>query len=281
MDNNEIEDIATKIKQAEAVLVTAANGFSISEGFNLFANNQSFKDTFGDFQARYGVQSIFQGMGFLYSNLVDEWKFNSRVIDKYVIQYAGTPLMDGLKQILDQKNYFIVTSNVEHHFHLAGLESERIFEVEGNLTQMHCQKEANLEFFSTIELAKKFGTDDAAGVSNPDLLPKCENDGEPMRLNISAEPSFITDKVAQDRFANFIKENSNKRIVILEMGIGPRNQLIKAPIMSLVDQMPDVTYISINKGELNIPDTISSKSFGIDGDLTETINKIATAMGEN
>jgi len=64
LDNNEIEDISTKIKQADAVLVTAANGFSISEGFNLFANNQSFKDTFRDFQARYGVQSIFQGMNF-------------------------------------------------------------------------------------------------------------------------------------------------------------------------------------------------------------------------
>ena len=217
----------------------------------------------------------------MYSDLVDEWKFNSRVIDKYVIKYDGSPLMDGLKQILDQKNYFIVTSNVEHHFNLTGLEPERIFEVEGNLTQMHCQKEANPEFFSTIELTKKFGTDDAAGVSNPDLLPKCENDDEPMRLNVSSEPSFITDKVAQDRFANFIKENANKKIVILEMGIGPRNQLIKAPIMSLVGQMPDVTYISINKGELNIPNTISSKSFGIDGDLTETINKIATAMGEN
>ncbi|WP_338214331.1 hypothetical protein [Companilactobacillus muriivasis] len=149
------------------------------------------------------------------------------------------------------------------------------------MTQMHCQKEANPEFFSTIELAKKFGTDDAAGVSNPDLLPKCENDDEPMRLNVSSEPIFITVKVAQDRFANFIKENVNKKIVILEMGIGPRNQLIKAPIMSLVGQMPDVTYISINKGELNIPNTISSKSFGIDGDLTETFNKIATAMGEN
>ena len=281
MDNNEIEDISTKIKQADAVLVTAANGFSISEGFNLFANNQSFKDTFGDFQARYGVQSIFQGMNFLYSDLVDEWKFNSRVIDRYVIRYSGSPLMDGLKKILDQKNYFIVTSNTEHHFHLAGLESERIFEVEGSLTQMHCQKEDNPEFLSTIELARKFGSDAAAGVSNPSLLPKCANDGEAMRLNISAEPSFIPDKAVQNRFANFIKENANKKMVILEMGIGPQNQLIKAPIMGLVSKMPDVTYISINKGELNIPKSISFKSFGIDGDLTEIINKIATAMGEN
>lgn len=280
MDDKEIANIAEKLNQADAIMVTAANGFSISEGLNLFANNQSFKDTFGDYQAKYGIQSIFQGMGTLYTNLVDEWKFNSRVIDKYIFQYTGSPLMDSLKKILKQKNYFIVTSNTEHHFHLAGLDPKSIFEVEGNLTQMHCQKEANPKFVSTIELAKAFVKDDAAGISNPDLVPKCENDGEPMRLNISSEPSFIADKAAQNRFAHFIKDNASKRIVILEMGICPNNQLIKAPIMSLVGQMPMATYISINKGELNIPSNISSKSFGIDGDLTEITNRIATAMEE-
>ena len=280
MNDKDIKEIAEKIKNADAILVTAANGFSISEGLNLFANDDSFRSLFGDFQSKYGVQNIFQGMSTLYPDLVDEWKFNSRVIDKYVIQYSGSKLMSDLKSVLNNKNYFIVTSNTEHHFHLAGLKSDNIFEIEGNLTQMHCMKESNPEFVSTIDLAKKFGKDDEAGVSNPDLVPKCKNDGEAMRLNISTEPSFIPDKSAQNRFTDFIRDNANKNIVVLEMGIGPRNQLIKGPIMSLVSQIPDATYVSINKGELNIPDDIKSKSFGIDGDLTETISKIADKMGE-
>jgi len=280
LNDEDIKRISEKINQADAVIVTAANGFSISEGLNLFANDESFKGNFGDFQAKYGIQNIFQGMTSLYADLVDEWKFNSRMIEKYVIQYSGSPLMSGLKRILNQKNYFIITSNTEHHFHLAGFDPNKIFELEGNFAQMHCMTEKNPKFFSTIELAKAFEKDDIAGVSNEDLLPKCENDGSPMRLNISSEPSFIPNTSIRNHLTDFINENANKKMLVLEMGIGPRNQMIKGPMMSLVEQLPEMTYVSINKGELNIPDDIKSKSFGIDGDLTEAINKIATTMGE-
>lgn len=278
MDQADKKTIVSKLDDADAILVTAANGFSISEGFNLFANNDKFHQQFGDYESKYGIQNIFQGMTTLYSDAVDEWKFYSRVINYYISNYAGSKLMDGLKQILSGKDYFVVTSNTEHHFELAGLDTDNIFEIEGNLTQMHCNREKNSEMVSTIALAKKFEKDDEAGVSNYDLVPKCKNDGEAMRLNVSSEPSFLVDKVAQNRFSEFLKNFANKKIVVLEMGIGPRNQMIKSPIMNLVMQMPESTYISINKGELNIPEEIADKSIGIDGDLTETITEIATGM---
>ena len=88
------------------------------------------------------------------------------------------------------------------------------------------------------------------------------------------------DREIQRRFQNFVQKYHGKKLVVLELGIGWRNQLIKAPLMNLVKKEPYASYITINKGEIYIPDEIAAKSYGLDGDMTEILERLKEAAEE-
>lgn len=126
---NKIIQAAQLIKSADAILISASNGLSISEGVNIFANNQAFQQYFSDFQTKYGIQSILQGASYNFTS-------NERVafiaqLEKYLLDdYQGSPSFDSLKAIVQGKDYFVVTSNADKHFQVNGL--DQIWEIEGN-----------------------------------------------------------------------------------------------------------------------------------------------------
>lgn len=200
---NELQQISERIRNADAILIGASNGLSITEGLHLFADNQAFEELFGDFKRKYGVRSILQGMSARWPSEEEKWAFWSRLIHHYCGGYKESQVMKDLKAIVGDKPYFVVTSNGECHFEMSGFAPENIYEVEGNIEEYH-----------------------------------------------------------------------GKRLVVLELGIGPRNQLIKASLMRLVFMEPDATYITINLGEIYITDNIREKSFGLDGYLGEILGRL-------
>ena len=107
----DLKPIAEKIKEADAILIGASNGLSITEGLHLFADNTAFEEMFGDFKQKYGLQCILQGMMARWPSEEEKWAFWARLIHRYCIQYQPTPVMENLKAIVGEKDYFIVTSN--------------------------------------------------------------------------------------------------------------------------------------------------------------------------
>ena len=122
--------IAEKINDADAILIGASNGLSITEGLNLFADDAAFENLFGDFKRKYGLQCILHGMGARWPSEEEKWAFWSRLIQRYCRQYQPTQVMKDLKAIVGEKDYFIVTSNGECHFEACGFSPEKIYEVE-------------------------------------------------------------------------------------------------------------------------------------------------------
>ncbi len=276
--DSQYEKIAEKINAADAILIGASNGLSITEGIHLFANNEAMRKLFGDLQQKYGLQCLLHGMMAKWPSAEQMWGFWSRMINHYCADYTSSASMQSLKSIIGEKDYFIVTSNGEQHFELAGFDEEKIFEVEGDWLHMVCSNGCNKDFISDLELVKRMAPAEQGGVVPSELIPRCPHCGAPMIPSMAA--GFINEKGKQN-YKEFLRKYHGRNLVILELGIGARNQLIKAPLMRLTAEEEHVTYITINLGELYIQENIKEKSFGLDGYIEPILEEINKACETN
>ena len=270
------KEIAEKLKAADAILIGASNGLSITEGLHLFADNAAFEVLFGDLKQKYGLRNLLHGMTAQWPTEEEKWGFWCRLIQHYCGDYTATPVMQDLKVIVGDKDYFVVTSNGECHFEMSGFAPEKIYEVEGNWLTMQCEKPCHDTIYPSLELAKQLAASEKNGRIPSELVPRCPKCAGPMKIHMIGT-GFIPDVVAQQNYKTFLEKYHGNNLVVLELGIGPRNQLIKAPLMRLVAQEPNAVYVTINLGELYIPWQIQDKSFGIDGYLDKTLAQLREA----
>ena len=271
-------EIAEKIREADAILIGASNGLSITEGLHLFADNEAFGKLFGDLKQKYGLQCILHGMGARWPSEEEKWGFWSRLIHHYCGEYKETPVMSDLKRIVGEKDYFIVTSNGECHFEMCGFDPEKIYEIEGNWLTMQCASRCHDTVYPSFELTEKMAAAEQDGRIPSDMVPRCPVCGGPMQIHMEGDRNFIPDMASKSRMEAFLQKYHGKKLVILELGIGWRNQLIKAPLMRLAAQEPEAAYITVNLGEIYIPDEIREKSYGLDGDLAAILRELSEVL---
>lgn len=271
-------EIAEKIGEADAILIGASNGLSITEGLHLFADNEAFGNLFGDLKQKYGLQCILHGMGARWPSEEEKWGFWSRLIHHYCGEYKETPVMSDLKRIVGEKDYFIVTSNGECHFEMCGFDPEKIYEIEGNWLTMQCVSRCHDTVYPSFELTEKMAAAEQNGRIPSDMVPRCPVCGGPMQIHMEGDRNFIPDMASKSRMEAFLQKYHGKKLVILELGIGWRNQLIKAPLMRLAAQEPEAAYITVNLGEIYIPDEIREKSYGLDGDLAAILRELSEVL---
>ena len=136
--NTQINEAKRLIDQSDALLISASNGLSIAEGYNIFADDDNFEKYFGHFNILYGINSLIQGV-FAQIPTPDHQEFMRKVHQYLIDDYQKTEIFAMLKQIVNQKDYFVVTSNADTHFQLNGFDPEKIFEIEGNFDQLEMQ----------------------------------------------------------------------------------------------------------------------------------------------
>lgn len=277
---HELNQIAEKIKNADAILIGASNGLSITEGLHLFADNQALEEIFGDFRRKYGIRSILHGMSARWPSEEEKWAFWSRLIHHYCGEYKESQVMKDLKAVVGNKNYFVITSNGECHFEMCGFAPENIYEVEGSWLSMQCSHACHDTLYPSLDMAEKMAAAEKNGKVPSDMVPHCPKCGGPMQIHLEVDQNFIQESAGQKRFQEFLNQYHGKKLVVLELGIGPRNQLIKAPLMQLVDMEPNASYVSINLGEIYITDNIKDKSFGLDGYLGEILGRLREVCEE-
>lgn len=271
--------IAAKIRAADAILIGASNGLSITEGLHLFADNQAFQKLFGDFRAKYGLRCLLQGMTARWPSEEEKWAFWARAIHHYCGQYRPTQVMQDLRAIVGDKDYFVITSNGEGHFERCGFDPEKIYEVEGSWLAMQCARPCHDPLYPTLDLAEAMAAAEKKGRIPSELVPRCPRCGGPMEIHIAGGPGFIPNTAARQNCQAFLDRYHGKKLVILELGIGWRNQLIKTPLMRLTAREPGSTYITINLGEIYIPGAIQARSFGLDGSLDQVLAALRRQIG--
>lgn len=278
MERNIYQMIREKIDQADAVLIGASNGLSISEGFNLFADDIWFQENFGDFRAKYGIHSVLQGMFFHFPSQEEKWAFWSRLVYRKSIAVQPSQMMLDLYQLVADKDHYVVTSNGEDHFVPVGFAPECVFEIEGKFTEICCEQGCHDAAYPNHEVVTRMAEAEENGLVPTTLLPKCPKCGGDMRIHMAADQSFFHSASWQKKqavYQEFVRKYHNRKLLILEFGVGWRNQLIKAPFMQLASIEPQATYVTFNKGEIYIPPEIAAKSIGVDGDIGTAISGIA------
>ncbi|MEH7097222.1 hypothetical protein [Neobacillus vireti] len=272
------QEVLSKIKKADYIVIGASNGLTISEGYNIFEEDSSFLEHFGDFRKKYGFRSILQGSFYPYLSEEEKWAFFSRMYAYFLNNKEASPVMKNLYELVKDKNYFVVTSNTDSHFTLAGFQKERLFEIEGNSRYLQCSHGCHNRIYPGDEILSKMAQHQENGKVPLDLIPMCPECDGPMQVHVEVDRYFLRGQSWQtsyQAYQEFIHNAHGRKLVLLELGVGARNQLIKAPFMNLTSIEENATYITFNRGsELFIPDVIASKSIGIDGNIAEVLQHL-------
>lgn len=269
-------EIKKRIDDADAVLVGIGAGMSTSAG--LTYSGERFDKYFNDFKEKYGITDMYSGGFYPFETLEEYWGWWSRHIyyNRYDIK-AGEPYLKLLSLIKD-KNYFVITTNVDHQVQLAGFDKMRLFYTQGDYGLWQCSVPChNKTYDNEIEVREMIAKQSEMKIPT-DLIPKCPVCNAPMTMNLRADSTFVEDEgwnEAKGRYTEFLKKYSDKKIVFLELGVGGNTPvIIKYPFWRMTDKNTDSTYICINKGEAVCPDSIKERSICINYDISTVLEDL-------
>ena len=288
----EIEKIKSLLEEAQTIVVGAGAGLSTSAGFTY--SGERFQKYFADFQKKYGFSDMYSGGFYPYDSLEDFWAYWSRYI--MVNRYMDPPLpaYSQVLRLVEKKNYFVITTNVDHCFQKAGVPKERLFYTQGDYGLFQCSEPCHKKTYDNKEqifsmwesqgLGKIENFRDVSSMSNikmkipTELLPKCPVCGKPLSMNLRSDDTFVEDsgwEKAAHRYENFINENKDKKIVFLELGVGGNTPgIIKYPFWQMTMANPKARYICINKGEAVVPGEIAKQSVCVNNDIYQLLIKL-------
>lgn len=274
--SDKLSRLKDKIAAADAIVIGAGAGLSTSAGFDY--SGERFEKYFADFHKKYGITDMYSGGFYPFETLNEYWAWWSRhiLVNRYNAP-VGKPYSDLLKAVSD-KDYFVLTTNVDHRFQLAGFDKKRLFNTQGDYGLWQCSEPCCNETFDN-ENAVRTMVKEQCNMKIPDeLIPRCPHCGKPMAMNLRCDNSFVQDEgwyTAAERYEEFIRRHRNLHILFLELGVGfntPR--IIKYPFIQMTAENPKAIYACINMNEAYAPDEIADRAICIDGDIGKVIENI-------
>lgn len=274
--SDNIERLKTAIADADAIVIGAGAGLSTSAG--LTYSGERFEKHFADFHQKYGITDMYSGGFYPFKSPEEFWAWWSRHI--YVNRYMDAP-EDTYARLLDMvksKDYFVLTTNVDHCFQKAGFDKKRLFYTQGDYGLFQCSVPCCNETFDNEEIVHRMFTEQENMKIPSELIPKCPNCGKPLTLNLRVDDKFVEDwgwLEAADRYSDFLKRHNSGKVVYLELGVGANTPvIIKYPFWRLTAQNPNATYVCINKGEALCPGEIERQSICIDSDINKVLGNL-------
>lgn len=271
------------LKEADAIIIVASNGLSISEGVNIFRGDETFKKAVPEFIKMYQMSGLLDGFSrYLPEN--QRLDFVSRVIKAYCYDYKPSPIMKDLYALVSNKPYFVFTSNADHHFALANFDPNSIFEIEGTMKKMQCSNGCCDDTYDSKEIVEELLKHEEGFMIKEEYHKKCPKCGGSLMPNVMISRSFVQDKEYKEslqRFNDFLEKYHDKKVVVLELGVGSRNRMIKEPMMKYIMNAPLGHYYSLNLNDFYIPDALKGKATIIPGYLNETIGGLLHEITTN
>lgn len=277
---NNITRLKEVIKQADAIVIGAGAGLSTSAGFDY--GGKRFLDNFSDFAEKYGLQDMYSAGFYPFETLEEYWAYWSRniTINRYQ-DNVGKPYTDLLTLIKD-KDYFVITTNVDHCFQKAGFDKHRLFYTQGDYGLWQCLKPCHQETYDNEEQVKKMVAEQKNMKIPTELIPYCPHCGSPMTMNLRIDETFVQDEgwyIASNRYYDFLKRHENLHILYLELGIGRNTPvIIKYPFWKMTLKNKNAVYACINYKESYCPSTIENQSICIQADIKNVINDLLTNL---
>ncbi len=287
-----INRLKKELNNADAVVIGAGAGLSTSAGFTY--SGERFNRWFADFSDKFGFKDMYSGGFYPYPSKEEFWAYWARYI--YINRYLNAPksVYRDLYELIKDKDYFVLTTNVDHCFQKAGFDKKRLFYTQGDyglfqsvnsdIRKTYDNEEWVMKameaqgFVKNIEGIFEKPPEGVRMTIPTNLLPKCPDDGSDMTTNLRADDSFVEDEgwhKASLAYSEFIGRHKNLHTLYLELGVGGNTPgIIKYPFWELTMAGPKAVYACINYGEAFCPREIEDKSICIDGDIGEVLKEL-------
>ncbi|MCR4826755.1 MAG: hypothetical protein K5882_07395 [Bacteroidales bacterium] len=289
----EIDRLYKALLEADAVIVGAGAGLSTSAGFTY--SGERFQQHFADFIEKYGFSDMYSAGFYHFPTEEEKWAYWSRHIyhNRYVP--APKPVYDNLLKLLKDKDYFVITTNVDHQFQKAGFNKQRLFYTQGDYGLFQCATPCHQKTYNNEEVIRKMiaaqaETQNFASLQIPsELVPKCPVCGGRMEVNLRSDETFVEDEgwhAASERYVDFVRRHMNVethgraslpngKILFLDLGSGGNTPVVfKIPFIKWTMQNPNAVYATVNMGEAFTVEQIADRSIVINADINDVLNSL-------
>ncbi|MBQ2517909.1 MAG: Sir2 silent information regulator family NAD-dependent deacetylase [Clostridia bacterium] len=289
-----INKLKKALEESDAVIIGAGAGLSTSAGF--IYTGERLEKYFSDFVGKYHFEDMYSGGFYAMRWPAEElWAYWSRYI--YINRYMDPPkpVYGELFGLVKDKDYFVLTTNVDHCFQKAGFDKHRLFYTQWDYGLWQCSKPCHFKTYDNEEtvrrmvLAQGFTIEEDGTLTVPEgaalkmtvpteLVPRCPVCGEPMSMNLRADDTFVEDEgwhTASQRYSDFLRRHKDLKVLFLETAVGWNTPgIVKFAFWQMTNAWPDAVYACLNYNEAYAPDEIKEKSILINGDIGEILNKL-------
>ena len=273
--SDEIKRLKKAVEEADAVVIGAGAGLSTSAGFTY--SGARFEKHFSEFGKKYGFKDMYSGGFYSYDTPEEMWAYWSKFI--FVNRYmdAPKPVYEHLLSLVKDKDYFVITTNVDHCFQKAGFDKSRLFYTQGDYGLFQCSEPCHDETYENEEMIRAMVEQQNDMRIPTQLIPRCPKCGKPLTMNLRSDDKFVEDRgwhQAAERYENFLRTRKGK-ILFLELGVGYNTPgIIKYPFWQMTADNQDATYACVNYGEAVCPEDIREQAICIDGDIGTVIDEL-------
>lgn len=258
------------------MVVGAGAGLSAAAG--LTYSGERFERTFADFIRKYQIPDMYAGGFYPFPTPEEYWGWWSRQIMINRYEKAPKPVYEALLALLEGKDYFVLTTNVDHQFQLAGFEKERLFYTQGDYGLWQCSRPCHQETYDNEETVRCMVAEQRGGKVTSGLIPRCPKCGRPMAMNLRCDGTFVQDEGwyrAAGRYENFLRRHQGRRVLFLELGVGINTPvIIKYPFWRMTAENPNAVYACVNLGQATCPEEIRPRAVCIDGDIGQVMGQV-------
>ena len=281
-----IEQLKQIISEAETVVIGAGSGLSTSAGFTY--SGERFEKYFSDFAVKYGFQDMYSGGFAPFASLEERWAYWSRYI--MINRYMDPPksVYNNILSLVRNKDYFVLTTNVDHCFQKAGFDKERLFYTQGDYGLFQCSEPCHHKTYDNEKQIRAMWEFRNEMKIPSELVPHCPVCGKPMSMNLRADDTFVTDEgwdQAANRYQTFLQsrnitsrsgqQDGTGNVLFLELGVGKNTPgIIKYPFWQMTAKNPNAQYVCINFGEAFAPYEIEKRSLCINDDIGKVLQEL-------
>ncbi len=278
--SQQVERLKTVLDAADAVVIGAGAGLSASAGFAY--EGERFRQYFSDFAEKYGFRDMYSGGFYPYPSPEEYWAYWSRYI--FINRYmdAPKPVYQDLLGLVKDKDYFVLTTNVDHCFQKAGFDKKRLFYTQGDYGLFQCSGPCRQETFDNEDAIREMMERQKDMRIPSSLIPRCPHCGRPLTMNLRADDTFVEDEgwhAAAGRYAGFIQCHKDSAVLFLELGVGYNTPvIIKYPFWRMTAANQKATYACINSGGTVCSPEIEKRSICMEGDIGIVLESVLKKM---
>ena len=274
-----MERLKAAMQDCDAVVIGAGAGLSTSAGF--VYSGERFEQHFSDFARKYGIRDMYSGGFYPFPTQEEFWAYWSRYIYINRYQDAPKPVYNDLLKLVQDKDYFVITTNVDHCFQKAGFDKKRLFYTQGDYGLFQCSEPCCQETFDNEAVIREMVKRQENMKIPTELLPTCPHCGKPMTMNLRSDNKFVEDEGwhrAAERYENFLRTREGQKILFLELGVGYNTPvIIKYPFWQMTAKNPKAIYACINQGQAVCPQEIKKQSICMDADIGQILQSLSDA----